>query len=130
MLWIGAGVGRGGVRMVREIVVIWQPVQLEREITTGARAWMVEHLSTSHRNDSHNPVGSHYFATLDSHSNLLVARMMMIAVGFMSAGADIYSNCLGTLVLESLISFLRNSQSCASSRDWTPPSRHRATQPS
>lgn len=86
MLWIGGGLGR-------EVVVIWQPVQLEREITTGARAWVVEHLSTSHRNDSRDPAGSHYFTTPVSHNNLLVARMM-IARGFMSTGADIYSNCL------------------------------------
>lgn len=86
MLWIGGGLGR-------EVVVIWQPVQLEREITTGARAWVVEHLSTSHRNDSHDPGGSHYFTTPVSHGNLLVARTM-IATGFMSTEADIYSNCL------------------------------------
>lgn len=90
MLWIG-----GGLR--REVVVIWQPVQLEREITIGARAWVVEHLSASHRNDSHDPAGSHYFTTPPSHGNLLVARMM-IPTGFMSAGADIYSNCLRTIV--------------------------------
>lgn len=59
MLWIGGGLGR-------EVVVIWQPVQLEREITTGARAWVVEHLSTSHCNDSHIPAGSHHFTTLAS----------------------------------------------------------------
>lgn len=37
------GLGEG------EVVVVWQPVQLEREITIGARAWVVEHLSASHR---------------------------------------------------------------------------------
>lgn len=83
--------------MGRDVVVIWQPVQLEREIATGARAWVVEHLSTSHRNDSHDPAGSHYFTTLVSQGNLLVAKMM-IALGFMSTGADIYDNCLGTIV--------------------------------
>lgn len=46
--------------MVREIVVIWQPVQLEREIITSARAWVMEHLSSSHRNESHEPAGSHF----------------------------------------------------------------------
>lgn len=45
-----------------------------------ARAWLVEHLSTSHRNDSHDPAGSHYFTTPVSHGNLLVLSMM-IAVG-------------------------------------------------
>lgn len=57
MLWIGGGFGR-------ELVVIWQPVQLEREITIGARACVADHLSASHRNDSRYPVGSHYFTTL------------------------------------------------------------------
>ncbi len=90
MLWIGGGSGR-------EIVFIWQPVQLEREIATGARACVVKHLSTSHRNDSHDPVGRNYFTALVSHSNLLATRMM-IAMGFMSAGAVIYNNCLRTLV--------------------------------
>lgn len=51
------------LRKGRGIVVIRQPVRLEREITTGARARVVEHLSCSHRNDSHDPAGSHYFTT-------------------------------------------------------------------
>ena len=69
-------------------------------MTIGARAWVVEHLSTSHRNDSHDPVGSHYFTTLASHGNLLVVKMM-IAMGFMSTGTDMYSNCLRTTLWKS-----------------------------
>lgn len=88
---MGGGLGGG------EVVVIWQPVQLKREITIAARVWVVEHLSTSHCNDSHDPVGSHYFTTLASHGNLLVARMM-IATGFMSTATDMYNNCLRTAV--------------------------------
>lgn len=90
MLWIGLGVEG-------ELVVIWQPLQLEREMTTGARVWVVEHLSTSHRNNSHDPVGSHYYNPLFSHSNLLVARMM-IAMGVMSTGTDMDNNCFRTTV--------------------------------
>ncbi len=92
MLWIGGSFGR-------EIVFIWQLVQLEREITTGASACVVEHLSTSHRNDSHDPAGRNYFTASVFHGNLLVTRTM-IAVGFTSTVADIYNNCIGTLVLK------------------------------
>lgn len=38
-------------------------VQFEGEMSPGAKALVVEHLSTSHRNDSHDPVGSHYFTS-------------------------------------------------------------------
>lgn len=85
MLWIGG-----------ELVVIWQPVQLEREITIGARAWVVKHLSTSHHNVSHDPAGSHYFTTLGSHGNQLVARMI-IAARFRSTETDVNSKCLRTI---------------------------------
>lgn len=81
MLWLGGG-------MCMEAVVIWQPVHLEREITIRARAWVVEHLSNSHQNDSHDPVGSHYFTSPVSQGNLLVVRMMT-AMGFISTGTDI-----------------------------------------
>lgn len=89
---------------VGSAVVIWQPVQLEREITIGARAWVVEHLSNSHQNDSHDPAGSHYFTSPVSQSNLLVARMMT-AMGFIGTGTDIYSNCLRTIVWKVLSLF-------------------------
>lgn len=45
----------------REVVVVWQPVHLEREMTIGARAWVAEHLSTSHLNDSHDPAGTLFY---------------------------------------------------------------------
>lgn len=103
------------LRMGRGIVVIWQPVRLEREITTGARARVVEHLSSSHRNDSHDPAGSHYFTTPLSHGDLTVARMM-IAMGFYERRSRLYSNCLRRLVGTSPISF-QNSQSRTQSAD-------------
>ena len=81
MLWIGGC-------LCKEVIVIWQPFQLERETTAGARAWVVEHLSTSHRNDSYDPTGSYYFTSPVSE-HLAVGGYD--DSGFMSTGTDIYS---------------------------------------
>lgn len=68
------------MRVWEGVAVIWQPVQLEREMTIRARAQVEEHLSTSHHNDSQSPVEGKRAITLpplSSSAKLLTIKAII-----------------------------------------------------